>query len=365
MEPYSGPGSRHTCPECGRKGAFVRYIDTETGEPLADNVGRCNREDSCGYHYKPREYFADHPGAGLPFRPSQPAAFRPIVRTWTPPPPRESYTIPAQLVKDLYAREAQEEAGRMPSARRWPFSHLFTGSELRNGIEKSAFRSCAASSCLAAFLCDRFGADAFQAVARRYNLGSWRGAAVFWYVDSGRRIRTGKAMYYLESGHRNKKYNPFYMHPIISEQAGLAEGWKLRRCLFGEHLLQRSPTAPVALVESEKTALICATLCPGPVWLAAGGKHYLNADTCAALKGRSVIAYPDLGAFDEWRLKLGGISKEAGFAVEVSTLLEGIATAQERAAGLDIADYILRDRGAGNGPEAGIEGNLKTALRNG
>ena len=97
-EPYSGPGSRHTCPECGRKGAFVRYIDTETGEQLADNVGRCNREDSCGYHYKPRDYFRDHPGTGQPFQPTLRTKPRPIIRPWTPPPPLESYTIPAQLV---------------------------------------------------------------------------------------------------------------------------------------------------------------------------------------------------------------------------------------------------------------------------
>ena len=84
-----------------------------------------------------------------------------------------------------------------------------------------------------------------------------------------------------------------------------------------------------------------------------------------ALKGRSVIAYPDLGAFDEWQLKLSDISKQAGFAVEVSPLLEGIATAQERAAGLDIADYLLQDRKAGNGQKMGIDSKLKTTLNNG
>ena len=349
LEPYSGPGSRYTCPECGRKGAFVRYIDTETGEQLADNVGRCNREDSCGYHYKPRDYYRDHPDRGQPFQPALRTKPRPIIREWTPPPPLESYTIPAQLVKDLYAREAREEAGKMPSARRWPFSHLFTGSQLRNGIERSAFRSCAVSSYLAAYLWDKFGADAIQPVVRSYHLGSWRGAAVFWYIDSGRRIRTGKAMYYLENGHRNKNYHPFYMHPIISAHKPLPEGWALRRCLFGAHLLQARPADPVALVESEKTALICATLCPGPIWLAAGGKHYLNADTCAELKGRKVIAYPDLAAFDEWQQKLADLSRKIGFAVEVSDLLERIATAQERAAGLDIADYLLHEAGPAEG----------------
>jgi hypothetical protein len=36
-------------------------MDTETGRQIADTVGRCDRESSCGYHYTPKEYFADNP----------------------------------------------------------------------------------------------------------------------------------------------------------------------------------------------------------------------------------------------------------------------------------------------------------------
>ena len=28
---------------------------------INDDVGKCNRLDKCGYHYPPRQYFADHP----------------------------------------------------------------------------------------------------------------------------------------------------------------------------------------------------------------------------------------------------------------------------------------------------------------
>ena len=129
----------------------------------------------------------------------------------------------------------------------------------------------------------------------------------------------------------------------------------LQQCFFGQHLLKKRPDAVVCLVESEKTALICAALCPGPVWLAVGGKQWLNADTCAALRGRSVIAYPDLQAFDLWQHTLADIARQVGFAVEVSPLLEGIATAQERAAGLDIADYLLQDGKAATGQETAQE----------
>ena len=41
---------------------FTRYIDTENNNQyINDNVGKCNRLDKCGYHYTPKQYFADNP----------------------------------------------------------------------------------------------------------------------------------------------------------------------------------------------------------------------------------------------------------------------------------------------------------------
>ena len=60
LQPYAGVQTRHTCPSCGRKRCFTRYID-EIGDTLNDNVGRCDHESSCGYHYSPSDYFRDHP----------------------------------------------------------------------------------------------------------------------------------------------------------------------------------------------------------------------------------------------------------------------------------------------------------------
>src|SRR5690349_12352466 len=66
LEPYSGPGSRFMCPKCKhRRDTFKRYIDTQTQAYLADHVGRCDRQEECGYHYPPREYFADNPDVAL------------------------------------------------------------------------------------------------------------------------------------------------------------------------------------------------------------------------------------------------------------------------------------------------------------
>jgi len=46
--------------KCDKTNQLTRYIDSETGEALANNVGKCNRIDKCGYHYSPKQYFLDN-----------------------------------------------------------------------------------------------------------------------------------------------------------------------------------------------------------------------------------------------------------------------------------------------------------------
>jgi rubredoxin len=60
LEKYRGPSTRYTCPECGKKKEFTRYIDIDTGNYIADHVGKCNREINCGYHYTPKQYFEEN-----------------------------------------------------------------------------------------------------------------------------------------------------------------------------------------------------------------------------------------------------------------------------------------------------------------
>ena len=61
LERYRGLSSRYTCPQCGRKHTFTRYIDTENNNNyLSERVGKCNRLDKCGYHYTPKQYFTDN-----------------------------------------------------------------------------------------------------------------------------------------------------------------------------------------------------------------------------------------------------------------------------------------------------------------
>ena len=54
-------GSKLSCPNCGKKRCFVKYVDAEGEITFPDNVGKCDHENSCGYHYTPKEYFKDNP----------------------------------------------------------------------------------------------------------------------------------------------------------------------------------------------------------------------------------------------------------------------------------------------------------------
>ena len=110
--------------------------------------------------------------------------------------------------------------------------------------------------------------------------------------------------------------------------------------MFGEHLLTEDQQKPVAIVESEKTAIVAAGYIPEYVWLATAGKNNLNKDKLKALQGRRVKLYPDLGAFDKWKEIAGGVS-----GVTVSDILERRTSGADRAKGLDLADYLLRENG--------------------
>lgn len=93
--------------------------------------------------------------------------------------------------------------------------------------------------------------------------------------------KTGKFIKYNPvTGHRIKDDGTgapiTWVHSLLKRNGALVQGWELSQCLFGEHLLAKYPDKPVALVESEKTAVVCACTNPDCVWLATGGKGQLN-----------------------------------------------------------------------------------------
>jgi hypothetical protein len=174
----------------------------------------------------------------------------------------------------------------------------------------------------------------------------WGFCDVFWQIDERDRIHAGKIMYHSRAtGKRFKDKNtdapdrPMWAHELLSMY-----DFNLEQCLFGLHQLPNQPTnKPVAVVESEKTAIIATAFEPGFIWLACGGLGNLSVDKCKPLAGRSITLFPDLGGFQRWSNKAEEL-KRLGHTVRVSTVLEGQGSALDRQAGLDIADYLTAHR---------------------
>lgn len=301
------PGSKISCPSCGKARCFTRYIDDEEEISFPDSVGICDHINSCGYHYSPKEYFHDNPDV------LQTGAERPPVlkrRVMAPKPIQDNSFLPSYIPKD----------DMMKNLTHYEMNPLFL------------------------YLSEIWGEAKTVQLMSRYNVGTskkWGGSAVFWQVDVKGRIRTGKIMLYdPKTGHRVKE--PHSHVCWVHSELKLPD-FHLRQCLFGEHLLMKNPTMPVAIVESEKTALIGTVFVPDILWLATGGMNgCFNADTMSVLKDRNVTLFPDLGAFEIWSQKasiLSGICQR----VAVSDVLEKNATDEQRSRGLDLADFFLAE----------------------
>ncbi len=348
LEPYKGVSTRHICPNCHRQRCFSKYIDTEKQIRFPDYVGRCDHEQKCGYHFTPRDYFEQNPSEKEKFAENSFGSYTPIKEV---KPVAISY-MDLDIVNQ--------------SLRGYSANKLFQ------------------------FLSAQFGEAETLNLMKRYKVGTskyWDGATVFWQTDNQSKVRTGKIMLYnSETGKRIKEpYNHVtWVHSVLHK-----DDYNLKQCFFGEHLLSEDKSRPVALVESEKTAIIASYYLPQFLWIASGGKngcfnvnslsvlagrrvvlfpdlgsektaiiasYYLpqflwiasggkngcfNVNSLSVLAGRRVVLFPDLGATDYWQSKIS-LMKSCGIEVQMFDYLEANATEDERKESYDIADYLLK-----------------------
>jgi len=338
LEPYNGRNSRFTCPNCHHnRRTFKRYIDTQNQTYLANHVGRCDRADSCGYHYPPRAWFADG-GSGGEWRGSWsglPGATHHEPRSGPLEPQHTNHfdTLPRTYIDT--------------TTKAYHHNNFIT------------------------FLTKCFDEATALRMAALYKIGTskhWPGATIFWQLDINDKLRTGKIMLYNPAdGHRVKHpYNHIaWAHSLLDRKSGSqkvgkiesqedgkqklsdlcglpgfrTKGFNLQQCFFGEHLLNTHPFKTVAIAESEKTAIICTFFYPEYIWLAAGSLEGLSRNKCRVLKDRRVILFPDVNGYDKWKLKAHEMNLRlptTNFTVD--TTLERIATPDERTRGIDIAD---------------------------
>jgi hypothetical protein len=321
LEPYKGMRSRYKCPQCGRSHKFTRYINKETGDYIGDNVGRCDRENSCGYHFKPSEFFQHSPGTDY---------YKPKVKE----PERPVNYLPFHLVND--------------TMREYSKNNFFL------------------------FLKSKFGEEEAFLLCKKYNIGTskhWKGGTIFWQIDIKGRSRQCKIMLYnFDSGKRIKsETQAFRWDEVVNKYrediggndkvyfAGrrllrdIVSEPNLRQCFFGEHLLNIK--GKIALVESEKTAIIASHFFPDFIWLATGGSNgarFTDPEVCKVFRSRDIVFFPDLGQFTNWQEKANKIQKVIQCKIIVSDLLEQNANDLQRSQGWDLADYLLFEESKGN-----------------
>jgi len=249
---------KFTCPHCGKKKCFVRYVDTKNGfRYVADDVGKCDHQHSCGYHYKPSEYYHDNQWAQEP-KVCTDNHCKPV-----PPPP--FLPFPMEYVSRSHS----------PRSTFWRWFSTDVAKILNLSSEQ------------------------VQRVYDDYLIGATnKGNVIFWQIDQVGQVHGGHIMHYRFNGHRDG-FQGWTHIPLISKGL-LPPNWTLYQCLFGEHLLGQRPQAHVCLVESEKTALVMAAHQPEFVWLATAGSSGLQPERLECLRGRRVTVFPDSGCYEKW-----------------------------------------------------------------
>ncbi len=316
------------CCNCGKK-SFVKIIDTETKQYLPDHVGRCDRQNECGYQYTHKQYLTETD--------------------------KESYSR-----KDFsYIAIEKNETAK-------PIDFI----PIRY-VEYSI--TCYDNNNLIKFLKLNLGEQVTIELCRRYLIGTsihWNGSTIFWQFDEIGNVRqlkiilydpiTGKRIKKGASVERYYKHTKTFVKGITEVDCskvygkylpGVDENANLVQCFFGQHLLTEYPESEVCIVESEKTALIASIYFPNFIWLATGGASgckWREYQIYKVLENRHVTFFPDHGyynknknitCYQEWTERVKRISEAIKGNFKVSDILEKKLTERKDQ---DLADLLLK-----------------------
>jgi hypothetical protein len=203
-----------TCISCGSEGRYRFFEDSETGQRLPAEYGRCDRINACGY--------------------------------FKAPPINYTTSSDTNVTVDL-------------AVVRKSLTHY----------RRNAFFE---------FLCTTFNEPIAYAQVLLYEVGSANeNRTVFWYKDEWGYYRNAKVYSYLSDGKRDKSYIPRY-------QFTKKQGYSIP--IYGSHIIpmaQGTGIRKIAVVESEKTAVIASAVYKDAIWLASGGSHMLTDERCKRL----------------------------------------------------------------------------------
>ena len=330
---------KHHCPNCNKK-SFVLYIDTETGEYLPNQYGRCDRESKCSYFLNP--YSNGY--AKMIWEQEQ------KVTGVT------KFTVPKQKYFSTQPKTPPIEA---------PI--FFDFETFKKTLNPERYERNIFIQNLFYNVPFPFEVEDVTKVIQLYRLGTvangYRsGAITFPFIDWKDNVRAIQVKQFDKTNHttgtdflhsiiekhhsRNKTPLPEWLEAYIMQDKRIS-------CLFGEHLLSKYHSNPVALVEAPKTAVYASLYFGLPetpesiVWLAVYNKSSFSFEKLKALKGRFVYVFPDLSkegnTFKEWESKAKEYeSRLPGTNFIFSDLLEQLAPERDKKEGNDLADYLIK-----------------------
>lgn len=326
---------KYNCPDCGKK-RFVRFIDTTTGEYLPEHYGRCDKGDG---HYFVNPYSDGYAKAIWKQEQGNRSEFlndwKPKRKKAMPQPTPEPVFFDFETFKQTLQPERYEK-----------------NSFIQNLFYRVKFP---------------FEVDDVTKVVQLYRMGTvangYRaGANTFPFIDIKGNVRAVQVKQFDEQNHTT---GTDFLHSIIEKNhtrknkplpewlEAYTKQDKQISCLFGEHLLSKYHSNPVALVEAPKTAVYGTLYFGLPetpeslIWLAVYNKSSFSFDKLKVLQGRFVYVFPDLSkdgnTFKEWETKAKEYeSRLPGMRLIFSDLLEQLAPERDKSKGKDIADYLIK-----------------------
>lgn len=382
---------KYHCPECGKK-RFVCYIDDVTKDIAPQQYGICDRKSSCGYHLMPPietlAYFLstdsikeisdkaflvkqDLKEIVLP----KSVVFEQMTKgiyiaAYFVDEPKYNFNLQCNILEQKYfsdttSTKVLEPIKMKPKNIEPVYFDFETFKRTLKGYEQNTFIQN-----LLQTVQFPFNTDEVTKVIEQYRLGTitkgYRaGAITFPYIDKTDNIRAVQVKQFNEQNktsatdkldkvilnglRKDNKHIPDWLISYIDY--GTDNGYF--NCLFGEHLLNRFPLNPIALVEAPKTAIYGTLYFGSPdvpknlIWLAVYNESSFNFDKLKVLEGRDVFVFPDLSkdgsTFKKWQDKAKDYETRLPATRFIfSDLLEQLADEQQRLQGADLADVLIR-----------------------
>jgi hypothetical protein len=327
---------KYHCPDCNKK-TFVLYTDTETGDYLPKQYGRCDRENKCSYHRNP---YLD--GYAKAIHEQEKGKCSGLPNNWKP---QRKKTITQPKPEPVF----------------------FDSNTFKQTLQPERYEKNTFIQNLFYRVQFPFEVEEVTKVIQLYLLGTvangYRsGATTFPFIDLKNNVRAIQVKQFDETNHTTgtdylhaiiKKYHTRNNKPLPEWLEAYAKQDKLISCLFGEHNLSKYLSNPVVLVEAPKTAVYGTLYFGLPdtpekfIWLAVYNKSSFSFDKLKALQGRLVYVFPDLSkdgnTFKEWQTKAKEFEKHLpGTRFIFSNLLEQLAPNQDKEQGKDLADYLIK-----------------------